>query len=220
MRDVFDYLGSELQRLRRAHESTCQGPDLRRYCSFYSLVQALLYIFCFRWRDLESNSEDDFEEDDLASAYGQEHSWRPGVKETLSLNLFSKLNPLKVCSPVIVTEFARIANHLGVVYVFHILETNKRIRLSQFSGAGYGHLSRETALSTKQDESHQHLDSYFPFDPYHLPRSKRWIEGDYREWAGIPGLDDELATESESEDEAAGNEVEEGTETDETLGFV
>lgn len=31
------------------------------------------------------------------------------------------------------------------------------------------------------------LEGYFPYDPYHLPISKHWIEDDYVEWKGIPG---------------------------------
>ena len=219
VRDVFDYIGVELARLRREYEPRCRGPDMRRYSSFYVLVQALLYIFCFRWRDLESSPDDDFEDDDLNTPYGQEHQWILGVKETLSQNVFSKLNPLKVCSTAIVTEFARISNHLSIVYVYHLLETNKRVRVLQTAGIGYGQPNRETALSARKDEDSQHLEAYFPFDPYHLPKSKRWIEGDYREWSGIPGLDDEQASESDS-DEEEGPEIEpeEGTETDETGG--
>ena len=217
VRVVFDYIGSELARLRREYEPSCHGPDMRRYSSFYVLVQALLYIFCFRWRDLESTPDADSEDDDLTTPYGQEHQWKSGVKEALTQNVFSKLNPLKVCSTAIVTEFARIANHLSVVYIYHLLETNKRVRLLQSAGPGYGQPNRETALSASRDASHQHLDAYFPFDPYHLPKSKRWIEGDYREWSGIPGLDDEQVSESDSDDdEVAESEVEEGTETDET----
>ena len=219
VRDVFDYIGGELARLRREYEPSCRGPDMRRYSSFYVLVQALLYIFCFRWRDLESASDDDFEDDYLATPYCQEHLWKSGIKEALSLNVFSKLNPLKVCSTAIVTEFARVANHLSIVYVYHLLETNKRVRVLQSAGTGYGQPNRETALSARRDESYQHLDAYFPFDPYHLPKSKRWIEGDYREWSGIPGLDDEHASENDSDhEEGVESEAEEGTETDETGG--
>ena len=218
VRDVFDYIGGELARLRREHEPDCHGPNMRRYSSFYVLVQALLYIFCFRWRDLESAPDDD-SDDEPNTPYSQEHQWKSGVKEALSHNIFSKLNPLKVCSTAIVTEFARIANHLSIVYVYHLLETNKRVRVLQSVGFGYGQPNRETALSARRDESSQHLDAYFPFDPYHLPKSKRWIEADYREWSGIPGLDDEEPSESDSDDESGPeDEAEEGTETDETGG--
>ena len=207
VRDVFDYIGSELSRLRKQYEPGCRGPNLRRYSSYYSLVQALMYIFCFRWRDLEySSDEDDSEDEDFSLPYELEHRWRIGVKETLSLNIFStQLNPLKVCSPAIVTEFAKITNHLGIIYVYGLLETNKRIHLSQHTGSilsgSYGQPSRETALSARKDESQYYLDEYFPFDPYHLPRSKKWVEGDYREWSAIPGIDDEQADDSETEED-------------------
>ena len=224
VRDVYDYIGSQLSLLRADHESTCRGPDLRRYSNYYSLVQALLYIFCFRWRDLEATADEEAEEDGLPIMELQEHVWIPGIKEILAQNIFSVLNPLKVCSPAIVNEFAKIANHLKLIYVYHLLETNKRLRLSQFSGSlhrniAYSHPERETALSGRKDESYQQLDEYFPFDPYHLPRSKRWIEGDYREWKGIPGLDEGGPEESGSEDEDESEEEseveEEGAGTDE-----
>ncbi|MCJ1463285.1 hypothetical protein MMC07_001891 [Pseudocyphellaria aurata] len=208
VRDVFSFIGAELERLRSAHEPTCRGPDLRRYSTFYFLVQALLYIFCFRWRDLQycledSSDDSEFEDEDedlpVIYANGRGHGWRSGVKDILATNIFCKLNPLKICFPAIVTEFARIANHLGVVYVFHLIETNKRVRLSQFAGSSasrsslrYGQPERESALSARRDnESHLLLDGFFPFDPYHLPVSKRWISDDYREWRGVPGLDDQ-----------------------------
>ncbi len=220
VRTVFGYISRELDRLQTDYEPTCRGPNLRRYSTYYILVQALLYIFCFRWQDLEISPEEDFEDDDLPDPYGEEHQWVPGVKETFDRHIRSKLNPLKVCSPIIVTEFARVAYRLGVVYVYSILETNKRIRLSQFASAPsmeYGQPNRETALSARKDESHQHLDEYFPFDPYHLPKSKRWVEGDYREWTDIPGLEDDKTPESDSDEEdSEDSEVEKGTETDNT----
>ena len=221
VRDVFDFLGSELEQIRKVSDNTCRGPDLQRYSMYYCLVQAMLYIFCFRWKDLQIRSGDD-EDETYGSGptrYGALHRWQPGVKEALSTNVFSKMNPLKVCSPGIVNEFARIANHLSIVYVYHLLETNKRLQMSHIAKQAdlsfrYGQPSRETALSLSKDEAHLHLDEYFPFDPYHLPRSKHWIEGDYRDWEGIPGLDDE---ESDSvKDEKEEGDMEEGTETDHT----
>jgi RNA polymerase I-specific transcription initiation factor RRN3 len=213
VRMVFEYLGLRLSELRADHERACRGPDLQRYSTYYSLVQALLYIFCFRWPALEVSSADEADSDsDL-----EEHNrvWIPGLKETLEQNIFSKLNPLKVCSPAIVTEFAKVANHLSVVFVYGLLETNKRLRLTRTVGVG----ERETALSGRKDEALQQLDGYFPFDPYHLPRSKRWVEADYRIWKGIPGLhdkdtaeDEESGSDEEAEDDSEG---EEGTATDE-----
>ncbi|KAL8948539.1 MAG: hypothetical protein Q9222_005289 [Ikaeria aurantiellina] len=219
VRDVWDYISTELKRLQREAEPSCRGPDLQRYSTYYSLVQALLYIFCFRWRDLESSPDEGYEDNELPSIYGEERQWRPSVKETLQSHVFSKLNPLKVCSPAIVTEFARTAHHLRIVYVYHLLETNKRIRLFQYSGSSsYSQLNRETALTAKKDEEHQRLDEYFPFDPYHLPKSKRWLENDYRPWTGIPGLDDENEADSDSgEENMVNSDVdEEKTETEDS----
>lgn len=224
VRDVFSYIGAELEGLRMIHEPSCRGPDVRRYSTFYHLMQALLYIFCYRWRDLQfnpgENSDDsDFEEDEdesLPAIYtsGKEPRWYAGVKDILASNVFCKLNPLKVCCPAVVTEFARIANHLGILFVYHLLETNKRIKLSQFAlsakqSSVYSQPERETALSARKDnESYQILDGFFPFDPYHLPISKRWISGDYREWKGVPGLDDEdEGRDSQTDDEEDGSNI-------------
>jgi RNA polymerase I-specific transcription initiation factor RRN3 len=56
------------------------------------------------------------------------------------------------------------------------------------------------------------LDAYFPFDPYQLPRSRRWLEGDYVEWRGIPGLDQDEDSDSGADDDG---DEEDGTATDE-----
>ena len=223
VRMVFDYISGELDRLKRESEPSCRGPDIGRYPVYYCLVQALLYMFCFRWRDLQIRSEDgEDDDDDLDVTYTQGNQWKVGVKEVFPAHVFSKLNPLKVCSPAIVNEFARVAKHLGVIYVYHLLETNKRIRLTNQSfgasvGMQYGQFHRDSALSVSQGESNLHLDAYFPFDPYHLPQSKRWIEDDYREWQPIPGLDD-VDDESETEDENDINEsdLEAGMDSDMT----
>ncbi|OWP00947.1 RNA polymerase I-specific transcription initiation factor rrn [Marssonina coronariae] len=199
IRTVFELIGSNLDVIRTDNELTCRGPDLRRYSTFYAMTQALLYIFCFRWRDLIT-STDVSEEEDPAAFIGQDLEWTPGIKETLSRTIYSKLNPLKICSPPIVAEFAKIANHLRFMYVFPLLETNKRIRLSQYSSSqGTGAL-RDTGNGENNESWHQ-LDAYFPFDPYQLPVSKRWIEGDYVQWKSIPGLSQDEDSEDDSGDE-------------------
>lgn len=214
VRDVFDLLSNHLEALRVEHEPTARGPDLRRYSSFYCMVQALLYIFCFRWRDLATVDgepvDDDFdpEQDEL--------TFDPSIREPLSQAIYSKLNPLKVCSPAIVGEFARIAHHLRFLYVYPKLETNKHVRLISTRS-----LTDITANQPNRDTVDSlsgafQLDAYFPFDPYQLPTSKRWLEGDYVEWKGLPGLDRrEADTEEEELDVDDEEDVEEeGTATD------
>ncbi|KAH7416999.1 RNA polymerase I-specific transcription initiation factor-like protein rrn3 [Cadophora sp. MPI-SDFR-AT-0126] len=209
IRTVFELIGDNLDVIRSDNELTCRGPDLKRYSTFYAMTQALLYIFCFRWRDLIT-STDISEEDDPAAFIGQDLTWTPGIKDTLTRTIYSKLNPLKICSPPIVAEFAKIAHHLRFMYVYPLLETNKRIRLSQYSsGQGNGAL-RDTGNGGSNESWHQ-LDAYFPFDPYQLPVSKRWIEGDYVQWKGIPGLNQE---EDDSDEDSGEDDDEDDVDVD------
>jgi RNA polymerase I-specific transcription initiation factor RRN3 len=219
VRTVFELIGSKLDNIRAENEVACRGPNLRRYTTFYAMTQALLYIFCFRWRDLLVTSEP-FDDDDTAVLDGQDLQWIPGIKETLFRTIHSKLNPLKICSPPIVAEFAKIAKHLEFMQVYPLLETNKRIRLSQYSSVQGAGATRVSSLGTSEESWHQ-LDAYFPFDPYQLPVSKKWIEDDYVQWKGIPGLnqdededsedegdDDNVDVDIDSEDTATDNEDE------------
>jgi RNA polymerase I-specific transcription initiation factor RRN3 len=232
VRDVFDYIGTNLDSIREENEQACRGPDLKRYGTFYATTQALLYIFCFRWRDLiiSSSSDEVFDDDDPIAFVGQDLEWRPGVKELLNRTIYSKLNPLKICSPPIVKEFARIAHRLNFLYVYPLLETNKRVRLSQLS-FGMGPCSsilRESTyiagennkLGGAGEESWHQLDAYFPFDPYELPISKRWVEEDYVIWKDIPGANeiednnDDSTGEDNEEVEIDEEEVDTGTDED------
>ncbi|TVY18952.1 RNA polymerase I-specific transcription initiation factor rrn3 [Lachnellula arida] len=214
IRTVFELIGSHLDNIRVENELTCRGPDLKRYGTFYAMTQALLYIFCFRWRDLII-STDVLEDDDPTGFLDQDLDWAPGIKETLSSAIYSKLNPLKICTPLIVSEFAKIAHHLRFLYVYPRLESNKRIRLSQFSSSQANGALRDTG-NGGNDESWHQLESYFPFDPYQLPMSKRWVEDDYVQWKGVPGLnqDEESDDDSADEDDEEEVEVEENTATD------
>ncbi|RFU33693.1 hypothetical protein B7463_g2615, partial [Scytalidium lignicola] len=196
---LFDIIGTKLDNIRIENEDTCRGPDLQRYGTFYALTQALLYIFCFRWRDL-INDSDSLDDDDPSTFIGQDLEWAPRIKETLTRLIYSKLNPLKVCSPAIVTEFAKIAHHLRFMYVFPLLESNKRIRLSQTSVVSKRSALRDAGNGVN-DETWYQLEAYFPFDPYQLPISKRWIENDYVPWTGVPGLHQDEEDEDESDEE-------------------
>ena len=228
VRDVFNYIGVNLDIIRAENEVTCRGPDLQRYGTFYATTQALLYIFCFRWRDLivsPSSTEIDADGNEVPVEVDEEDFintdliWHPGVKELFDRTIYSKLNPLKICAPSIVDEFARIANQLRFMYVYPLLATNKRIRLSQFTvGRGRedeGGSLRDVGYGEEGEGWHQ-LDAYFPFDPYHLPRSKRWLEGDYQAWRGVPGLRDEEESGEEDEDEESSSSGESESEEEET----
>ena len=211
VRSVFNTLCEYLEDMRRRYEPNCRGPDRRSYSLYYAVAQAILYIFCFRWRDLVTGSstpnldDEDFNEED-AIAEGHELTWLPGIKQILNQNIYCNLNPLKVCSQAIVGEFAKIAHHLHFLYVFPKLESNRRVRLGQsYSYYGSGGTidigRRETALDRKAGDAHHQLEAYFPFDPYHLPKSKRWVANDYNEWKLPSGLQNEDEEESGSDDD-------------------
>jgi RNA polymerase I-specific transcription initiation factor RRN3 len=68
------------------------------------------------------------------------------------------------------------------------------------------------------DERSQQLDSYFPFDPYQLPRSKNWVEADYLTWQEIPGLNPDDSDDSEDDEEFYESDLEEDTATDDEDG--
>ena len=66
----------------------CEGPDVSRWGGFYSVCQAVMYIFCFRWKDLREVEEDEF------GVIGER--WM-GFLQNLNKAITSKFNPLKVC---------------------------------------------------------------------------------------------------------------------------
>ncbi|OJA07665.1 hypothetical protein AZE42_09570 [Rhizopogon vesiculosus] len=153
---------------------------------FYAIVQAVFLIFCFRWRDLQEEPDE------------QEVGQKIWISElgVVQRVITSDLNPLKVCSQNVVHQFARIAQATDFTYCFSILEANKRAPYPVFAGAVAGCAGPEE------------LHTFFPFDPYKLPRSGEYIQGVYREWAAV-AIDDD-----EDEDQDEDDLVEEGPAPD------
>lgn len=208
VRNVANILCHRIESYRWRNVGSCRGPDLRRYQELYSWVQALLYIFCFRWRDLIDGYPTDLVDPDDPSSYvGKDLEWMSGLRTSLSNIIYSKLNPLMVCSPPIVAEYAKLAHTLQFMYVFPRIESNKSMHLSQFASGRYGHgdALREDAGYTVDDEKWLQLEGNFPFDPYNLPASKRWLEGDYVSWTPITGGDDSSSDSDDSDDDGVDN---------------
>jgi RNA polymerase I-specific transcription initiation factor RRN3 len=215
VREITTTLCVYLDDMRHTYEPSCRGPDRKAYNIYYATAQALFYIFCFRWRDLiEEPTSLDSDDEGLSAedilAEGRDLNWIAGLKDTLNKNMHSIMNPLKVCSSPIVGEFAKISNHLRFLYVFSLLERNKRIRLGQMSAysphsGGIDIGRRETAWDRKTGDAHHQLEPYFPFDPYHLPQSKKWLDGEYNTWKLPRGMKQD---DDESEDDADDSEDE------------
>ena len=138
--DTMCTISTWLQRYieRTAILSSC--PDVMAHGTFYSLAQALLYIFVFRHRllfDLPDGLE-------FVSSL------------TLQNIIFSKLNPLKVCLSTITEMFAGICKHYQILFCYTLIEQNKRLYLPQ-------------TLSALAEANDNYLLSFFPFDPFLLP---------------------------------------------------
>jgi RNA polymerase I-specific transcription initiation factor RRN3 len=206
VQSTFTHLLHQAEEMRILHERNAPNirairPDKTRYSLYYSYVQALLYIFCFRWRDLVMNVADLIDKgSEPLEMRADEFAWIHRIKHGLVDQIYSVFNPLKVCAPDIVNQFARIANATKFMYVYPLLEQNKRVRLHHggmtwgFAGAdGSGRLGASTAGTTGGDAKGQ-LSSYFPFDPYLLPKSRRWLEADYLQWDEVALAKDKLPT--------------------------
>jgi RNA polymerase I-specific transcription initiation factor RRN3 len=201
VKDCFTMLCDDLNDLRNEIEPHCTGPDLKRHSTFYATMQAIMYIFCFRWRDLAMSSSD-MDEDESGDEDEPGHfQFSDTIRETLTNAIYSKLNPLRVCTPAIVQQFAKIAHQLSFMYVFTKIEANKHVRLttSRTAATDFGLNQPERDLSWVGENGV--MEGYFPYDPYHLPISKHWVEDDYLEWKGIPEPNEEGSDSDDVEDD-------------------
>ncbi|KAL4076424.1 RNA polymerase I-specific transcription initiation factor RRN3 [Scleroderma yunnanense] len=161
-----------------------EPPGMAHHSVFYAIAQAVFLIFCFRWRDLE-------EEFDEAEEYTGKKKWMSELS-VIQRVIMSPLNPLKICSLNVVMQFARIAQATGFIYCYSILEANKRSEYNPSPG-GVQVLPQTVGGEFLEAELH----TFFPFDPYKLPRSSSYIQGVYRDWSSVAIGDDE----DEDEDE-------------------
>lgn len=194
---------------------------------FYAVAQAVFYIFCFRWKDLM----DEGDEDDLVLDTGRR--WMLGL-ETIKRAVGSSYNPLKVilsprsahltalahlrcslqvCAQPVVNQFATIAHKTNFLYCYAILDTNRRVASREsYSMApptpnGRPHQpappSRTSSTATitaapRQLLVAEEMDSFFPFDPFKLPLSSIYIDDIYRDWVA----DDESSTSGTSSEDS------------------
>jgi RNA polymerase I-specific transcription initiation factor RRN3 len=188
VRLLFNKLSLELEKLRKRHESVSSTPDPDKFRFYYNMFQALMYMFCFRWRAFLIEPQEDESDDG--------YRWMPDIKENFNRHVMSPLNPLKVCAPVLVEMFAKVSNHLNFLYLYSKLETNKRVRLVR--SVQFSTFARESSLSHNIRESALQLASQYTFEPYLLPTSKKWIEKLYLNFNNLapPGmLDDDSSDE-------------------------
>ncbi|XP_059168975.1 RNA polymerase I-specific transcription initiation factor RRN3-like [Physella acuta] len=144
------------------------NADIAHHGTFYSVCQSAFYIFCFKHNDFMQMKRG--------------HKWA----ESLNFQrvVTSKLNPLRVCVPIIVKTFASATRMHQLAFCDTIIERNNRYSLPITSS------SYQLASSASKQ-----LESYFPFDPYLLPRSGTHITPLYYEFRGSLPEEEELEDE-------------------------
>ncbi|KAJ1649560.1 DNA independent RNA polymerase I transcription factor [Dispira simplex] len=219
--------------------SAASIADPERHAVFYAVVQALMYIFCFRWRELlESEDGDDPNESQaeglaMNSSSGGSQRWCPELKQ-LQRIVLSSLNPLKVCSSAVVQQFARISHQLGFMYCYSVLHMNthkenqspgepSQTDKDRQSTPGQKKGGPATAVTYAEVAKRQgtplflELETFFPFDPFHLPLSEKYVDAIYQEWRGVGSEDD--AEDSEAEDYTSDSESEEHSDEGSEIGY-
>lgn len=173
--------------------------DMHR--TFYALCQTVFYVIIFRNRQL------------FSSGNGSENSKMIELVKSWKLNeiISSKLNPLRYCLPTVRKKFARITYVNQIAYCYAIIDSNSRMSLP-ISGQSSLNIkmffsNKSNTFDNKSENSKNvsfldnPLDSFFPFDPYLLNRSKNYIEKFYVEFKEIFSEYMEESTEEEDEDE-------------------
>lgn len=139
--------------------------------AFHAACQSVFYVFCFRHEELMKMHN--------------------GCKWLHSLNfqrmVTCRLNPLHVCLPMIVNNFASITRALQLAYCYTIIEHNKRNTIP---------VAVESSTQVVMN-----LDSFFPFDPYLLEKSQVFVNTStlYREYK--MGVEEPKKDENEEEDD-------------------
>lgn len=220
---------------------------------FYAVCQAVMLIFCFRWRAFTSASASSAADEVLGEmemdggpAGAGEERWMSDL-DVLQRAITSDLNPLLGCNTTVVNTFAKVAHHNNFAYCFSIIEANQQSTARSSSshslsataaGAAPGPTRQNSSASTasasatasalgnsttytvprkaRQANIDAGLDSYYPFDPFTLPRSKRYIDRIYRTWGevSIPLDDDDDESDDEDGSEEESEEEEEDSDAD------
>ena len=142
-----------------------------------------------------------------------------------------KLNPLRFCLPTIRKKFARVAYINKIAYCYSIIDANNRISLPLAGEANSSikmfisnenelEISSNAHLNLKKNNESKHtkintnpLDSFFPFDPYLLTRSKVFINKYYQEFQDV--ITNESDEDSDEDDEDDEEESEDDDNDDE-----
>lgn len=170
VKDVLDIMTNWLHKYINSQSENAQFcVDTIIHGTFYSVCQTVFYIFIFHHKELIETK---------------------GMKYIRKLNfdriINCRLNPLKVCTPAVVTNFAKITKNYQIVYCYTIIEQNNRSIIPVVA---------RTSCGIMQSINITKLDSYFPFDPYILKNSGKKIELLFRHYEQLKEEHNEIEDE-------------------------
>ncbi|KAJ1994644.1 DNA independent RNA polymerase I transcription factor, partial [Coemansia thaxteri] len=152
------------------------ATDFERHAVFYAVTQAIMYLFCFRWRDLaEAAGGGAVIESELDNL-----RWCQEV-EGVQRVIFSKLNPLRACSPAVAQQFSQVASQTNYMFCYAVLQQNRRTGDAADEGSAANSKSPPTHIQILRTE----LVTFFPFDPMLLPISRQFIDDIYLVWQNV-----------------------------------
>ncbi|KAI3656309.1 hypothetical protein MP638_000161 [Amoeboaphelidium occidentale] len=122
-----------------------------RAFTWFAVVQSVLYVFCFRWREMAGKQVDSF--DFQKSQSDQLMDWW-SVRGGFQRLIYSQMNPLRVCAPAISSEFDNISKQMELAFCTSIIGTNEQMK------------AKFIAKDEKDVHMEQMIESFFPFDPY------------------------------------------------------
>eukprot|EP00164_Ancoracysta_twista_P005823 GFYU01008008.1.p1 GENE.GFYU01008008.1~~GFYU01008008.1.p1 ORF type:complete len:600 (-),score=158.22 GFYU01008008.1:254-2053(-) len=168
-----------------ARDTPTTVPDPEAHQIFYSVVQAVCYIVCYQ-------------SDVLLAGDGKVSEF----KETYNLQRIvkCKLSPLQLCADAVSNEFARLLKLHGVMDCSDYLRRSVKLKVS--------------ARQVYEKTGVSNLEMFFPFDPYLLRKSSRYINTQYREWSAADSdagyssddeEDDEVDSDSDDGDDGLGS---------------
>ncbi|KAH8421224.1 hypothetical protein KR009_001757 [Drosophila setifemur] len=127
-----------------------QNCSLKANLVFFSVCQAIFYLIAFRARDL--------------TATGKDLLFLQSLQ--LSRLAMCHFNPLRCCLAPVATAFAGVTRAHQLAYCHTVLERNARRKLATV----YGH---------EKSMPEETLETFFPFDPYLLKLSNKYIKSNY-----------------------------------------
>lgn len=154
------------------------NSDVRVHAVFYSVCQALFYVVAFRHKDLVNTRKSKYfiVHGKLIFTFFLCLLFLIDIAFLESLNLAKmvtcRLNPLRVCQPAVVQNFAAVTRTYQLAYCYSVIEHNTRNIIPVIYVDEKGCVTTNSGI----------LDAFFPFDPYLLKRSSQKIQPLYLEY--------------------------------------